>query len=107
MEIDLLERKTERTDVASETRLGAMKYHETLSAKITNDYWIVLDRNLGGNWSFLLWGKTPLSGDLGTLTEDQAKQQVLSIARLHLERLGLSYALTDVTWRVAVRQMVA
>jgi hypothetical protein len=87
-----------------------MRYLEKLIAKIETEHWILLSQNSGGDWTFEIWGTYPLSGSLGLVSEQAAKKLALTVAKQHLEQHGLRNELTglsDLSWRVAVRQRVA
>ncbi len=87
-----------------------MKYLEKQIAKIEDSHWIIVTRDLSGDWTFAIWGPYPLSGSFGLTNERHAKEQAFSIATGHLSQYGLQIAAEDVSelrWRVSVRQMVA
>jgi hypothetical protein len=87
-----------------------MKSAETIIAKIEADHWLLLKREFGGDWSFEVWGIHPLSGRVGIVGEDTAKEHALCAAQQHLENYGLpSVPLqpSELSWRVAVLQQVA
>jgi hypothetical protein len=87
-----------------------MRYLEKQIAQIEDRHWIIVTRDLWGSWTFSLWGPCPLNGGFGTIGEEDAKGQAFSAAKQHLIRNGWKVEAADVSelhWRVAVRQMVA
>jgi hypothetical protein len=93
-----------------EKELAVMKYLEKLIARVNDRHWILLSYGLDSGWTFFIWGTYPHSGNLGWVTEEEAKKQILSIAKQHLEahRLCVEIAdLSEVSWRVVMRYFAA
>ena len=87
-----------------------MKFLEKQVAKIEASHWIILTKELCGDWTLLIWGPNPLSGSFGLIHEQDAKKRAFEIATDHLARHGLQpevNGLSELCWRVSVRQMVA
>jgi hypothetical protein len=83
---------------------------QKLVAKVGHGHWMLLTQGLGGDWTFLIWGRYPLSGNLGPVNEDEAKEKALFVAKEHLKQYGLLSELADLcelSWRVAVRYIAA
>jgi hypothetical protein len=77
---------------------------ETLVARV-GSHWVQLRQSFAG-WTFLLWGKYPLSSDLGDLTEREAKHAALKAAQEHLRKHGLGsevIGIGELRWHIAVR----
>lgn len=87
-----------------------MKCLEKQIAKVEASHWIILTRELSGDWSISIWGPNPLNGSFGLIHERDAKERAFAIAKEHLGRHGLQvepFSVSDLRWRVSVRQMVA
>ncbi len=70
-------------------------------------HWVQLRQTFDG-WTFLLWGKFPLSSKLGRLSERDAKEAAAVAAREHLRKHGLEISdMPDLSWRLAVRYTAA
>jgi hypothetical protein len=88
-----------------------MKELRKLVARVDKDHWILLSQNLSSDeWTFLIWGTYPLSGNFGAVSEPEAKERAQSAAQEHLQQHGLRRGLADspeLTWRLAVRYIAA
>ena len=87
-----------------------MKYFEKLIARVDDGHWILLSYGLDSGWTFFIWGTYPHSGNLGRVTEEEAKKQALSSAKQHLEAHGLYIEIADlseVSWCVVMRYVAA
>lgn len=90
--------------------LEAMRSLEKQIAQIEASHWIILTRDLSGDWMMSIWGPYPLSGNFGLIQERDAKERAFAIAKQHLARHGVQVeaaSVSDLRWRVSVRQMVA
>jgi hypothetical protein len=82
-----------------------MLYVREYIARIDDGHWILLSQGLKGNWAFLIWGAEPLSGKLGPVGEQTAKDQVTAVAERYLaqDRPGrVSPDERQLRWQVAV-----
>jgi hypothetical protein len=87
-----------------------MRCLEKQIAQIEASHWIILTRDLTGDWTISIWGPHPLSGSFGLIHERDAKARAFAIAKEHLAHHGLQVdvaSVSDLRWRVSVRQMVA
>jgi hypothetical protein len=87
-----------------------MRCLEKQVAQIEANHWIILTRDASGDWTVSIWGPNPLSGSFGLIHEREAKERAFAVAKEHLERHGLqaeAASVSDLHWRVSVRQMVA
>ena len=88
-----------------------MKELRKLVARVDKDHWILLSQNLSGDeWTFLIWGTYPLSGNLSAVSELEAKARAQSAAQEHLQQHGLRRGPAnppELNWRVAVRYIAA
>jgi hypothetical protein len=88
-----------------------MREFKELVARIDKDHWILLSQSLNSDdWSFVLWGTHPLIGNLGAVSEPEAKTGAFSAALEHLGKHGLKLHLADsaeLSWRVALRYVAA
>ena len=87
-----------------------MRCLEKQIAQIEESHWIILTRDLSGDWTISIWGPHPLNGSFGLIHEREAKERSFAIAKDHLARHGLQVdagSVSDLRWRVSVRQMVA
>jgi hypothetical protein len=63
-----------------------MGYLQKLSARFGDRDWVFLMEMPRNHWPFLIWGPdpSPVQGDVGTKSEDEAKDEALEIVRAHL-----------------------
>jgi hypothetical protein len=74
-------------------------------ARIDGGHWILLGQGVEGNWAYLVWGTEPLSGGLGPVAEQTAKDQVVAIAERHFaqDRANcVSPNVQHLRWQVAM-----
>ena len=86
-----------------------MRCLQRFCAKVEPSHWVVLNEDVAGYWSFVIWGGHPLSGRFSAEREQDAKEKALTAAREHLQEHGLQSNLTGASepvWRVAVRCLV-
>jgi hypothetical protein len=82
-----------------------MLYIREYIARIDDGHWILLSQGLKGNWALLIWGADPLSGKLGRVGEQTAKDQVAAVAERYLaqDRAGREFPdVRQLRWQVAV-----
>jgi len=86
-----------------------MNWLRKLSAKFGNQDWALLTEMPGNRWRLLIWGPhpRPVQSEIGTKSEDEAKNVALKIVKAHLAavgRLSERAHLSRLEWRVAVRR---
>ena len=88
-----------------------MREFKELIARVDKDHWILLRQSLSSDdWTFVLWGPHPLTGNLGAVNEPEAKAGAVAAALEHLGQHGFKLHLTDLaefSWRVALRYIAA
>ena len=86
-----------------------MKQLETLAARVGENHWLCLSEGFDG-WTFLIWGKYPLSKDFGKISKTEATEAASTAAKEHFGKHGLEREvaeMSELSWRVAVRYTAA